>query len=247
MIYNNNDDDHQARANRAATYISLALAGALAVCLPRFFEVLLIHIFYIFYQNHQLWQCLPRFFEVLSSHIFDLVHQFHQPMVTIIITIKVVPVTHCIDFRHYNFYHLIVVLISSSSKSLFFISYHQNHLSSYHNHQNHHCSHHNHNDYHQGCTSDHCIDFRHATVVISHLLSSIYHIIKIIWVQIIIIKIIWVQIIIIKIIIVHITIIMIIIKVVPVTHCIDFRHCNLPANCDPVVFQWVQTFIFICF
>ena len=33
------DDDDQARANRAATYISLALAGALAVCLPRFFEV----------------------------------------------------------------------------------------------------------------------------------------------------------------------------------------------------------------
>jgi len=29
----------QARANRAATYISLALVGALAVCLPRFFEV----------------------------------------------------------------------------------------------------------------------------------------------------------------------------------------------------------------
>ena len=33
------DDNEQARANRAATYISLALVGALAVCLPRFFEV----------------------------------------------------------------------------------------------------------------------------------------------------------------------------------------------------------------
>ena len=33
------DDVEQARANRAATYISLALVGALAVCLPRFFEV----------------------------------------------------------------------------------------------------------------------------------------------------------------------------------------------------------------
>ena len=33
------DDGEQARANRAATYISLALVGALAVCLPRFFEV----------------------------------------------------------------------------------------------------------------------------------------------------------------------------------------------------------------
>ena len=35
----NGDDGEQARANRAATYISLALVGALAVCLPRFFEV----------------------------------------------------------------------------------------------------------------------------------------------------------------------------------------------------------------
>ena len=33
------DYGEQARANRAATYISLALVGALAVCLPRFFEV----------------------------------------------------------------------------------------------------------------------------------------------------------------------------------------------------------------
>ena len=57
-----------------------------------------------------------RFFPVIFSHIFSSLSSKSLTMAiaTIIMMIKVVPVTHCIDFRHCNCYHLISSLYLSS-------------------------------------------------------------------------------------------------------------------------------------